>query len=64
MCKCNEAMNVGVWAFINVAVYPAIRRCDDEEFDDTSKKSEKKNFIINKPLRPVQNQGIGEQAKK
>ena len=60
-------MNTGVWAFISVAMYPAIYRYDDEAFDDTSAESEKifhEHFIVKKPLRPVPSQGIVEQAKQ
>ena len=45
-------------------MYPAIRRYNDQAFDDMSEESGKKNFIVHKLLRPVVSQGIVEEAKK
>ena len=45
-------------------MYPAIRRNDEQTFDDMSEESEKKNFIIKKSVWPLPSQGIVEQVKK
>ena len=45
-------------------MYPAIRSCDEQAFDNMSKESEKKNFIMKKSLSPVPSAGMVEQAKK
>ena len=50
-------------AFISITVYLAIRRYDNQAFDDMSEVSEKKT-IVKKLLWPVPSQGIDEQAEK
>ena len=45
-------------------MYPAIRSYDEQAFDNMSEESGKKNFIVQKSLRPVPSQGMVEQAKK
>ena len=48
-------------------MYPAIRRSDDQAFDNMSEdrgKKTKKHDIVKKSLQPVTSQGIVEQAKK
>ena len=41
----------------------AIPSYDGQTFDDMSEESEKRNFIVKKPLRPVPSQGIVSQKK-
>ena len=47
-----------------IAIYPAIRSYDEQAFDNISEESGKKNFIVQKSLRPVPTHGMVEQAKK
>ena len=44
-------------------MYTTIRSYDEQAFD-MSEKSEKKNFLVQKSLRPVPSQSMVEQAKK
>ena len=37
----KKATNAGVWAFISIAMYPAICSNDDQAFDKMSEESEK-----------------------
>ena len=50
--------------FISITMYPAIRSYDEQAFDNMSEESEKKNFIVEKSLWPVQSQDMVEQAKQ
>ena len=53
-----------LWAFISIAMYPAICSYDEQAFDKMSEESGKKNSIIKKSLQPVPSQGMVEQVKK
>ena len=49
---------------LSKVMYTTIHSYDEQAFDNMSEESGKKNFIVQKSLRPVPSQGMVGQAKK